>query len=133
MKLTVVSIDCLSYLIQPNEQFSGKWQLFYHSIYLYIYLYINIYVYIYIYIYIYVYIYREREALKVLIYSLLSLFGGVFSIPSISLKRTASQSFYLHGFCRVALLKLSGNFQRDIFAKYFLTSRRPPIYRLQLY
>ena len=70
------------------------------------------------------------EALKVLIYSQLSVPDGGFSfaeilglefIPAISLKITPSQRFSYKGSCRVALFKLLRDFLRDTFAKHVLT------------
>ena len=45
-------------------------------------------------------------------------------IPAISLKRNASAEVFPSGFFRVTLLKLSENFLRGIFAKYFLTKSK---------
>ena len=42
-------------------------------------------------------------------------------IPAISLKTDSNTEIFPYGFFTVTVFKLSANFLRDIFAKYFLT------------
>ena len=73
--------------------------------------------------------YLTVEALKVLIYPQVnSLMEAFFtkvkcleSFPAILLKKDSTTEIFQHGFCKVALFQLSGNFLRDIFAKHYLT------------
>ena len=45
------------------------------------------------------------------------------SIPSISIKINSTAEFFNYGFCKIALIKILGNFLRDLFCHSF--SNRP--------